>query len=108
MYVPMQRDELEWFFRHPDAPPPDTSAGELSRWRATRRAFRSARFAALRRYWIAEGSRAFYLATSPISRDAMARGRGQCAEEILVTLNFASWNRIAQWLKSLQHLRAVA
>jgi hypothetical protein len=53
------------------------SAAELSRWRATRRAFRGARFAALRRYWIAEGSRSIYLATSPISRDAMARGRGR-------------------------------
>jgi hypothetical protein len=70
-----QRDELESFFRQPDAPSPETSADELSRWRATRRAFRSARFAALRRYWIAEGSRSIYLATSPISRDAMARGR---------------------------------
>jgi hypothetical protein len=48
-----QRDELESFFRQPDAPARDTSAAELSRWRATRRAFRSARFAALRRYWIA-------------------------------------------------------
>jgi hypothetical protein len=73
----LQRDELEWFFRQPDAPAPDTSATELSRWRATRRAFRGVRFAALRRYWIAEGSRSIYLATSPISRDAMARGRGR-------------------------------
>ena len=72
-----QRDELEWFFQQPDAPAGDTSAAELSRWRATRRAFRSARFAALRRYWIAEGSRSIYLATSPISRDAMALGRGR-------------------------------
>ena len=72
-----QRDELEWFFREPDAPAPDTSAAELSRWRATRRAFRSGRFAALRRYWITEGSRSIYLATSPISRDAMGRGRGR-------------------------------
>jgi hypothetical protein len=71
-----QRDELESFFREPDASAPETSAAELSRWRATRRAFRGARFAALRRYWIAEGSRSIYLATSPISRDAMARGRG--------------------------------
>jgi hypothetical protein len=72
-----QRDELESFFRQPDVPAPDMSVAELSRWRATRRAFRSARFAALRRYWIAEGSRSIYLAASPISRDAMARGRGR-------------------------------
>jgi len=71
------RDELESFFRQPDAPAPGTSPAELSRWRATRRAFRGARFAALRRYWIAEGSRSIYLATSPISRDAMACGRGR-------------------------------
>jgi hypothetical protein len=72
-----QRDELESFFRQPDPPAPDTSAAELSRWRATRRAFRDARFAALRRYWITEGSRSIYLATSPISRDTTARGRGR-------------------------------
>jgi hypothetical protein len=72
-----QRDELESFFREPDAPAPDTSAAELSRWRATRRAFRGGHFAALRRYWITEGSRSIYLATSPISRDAMARGSGR-------------------------------
>jgi hypothetical protein len=72
-----QRDELESFFRQPETPASDTSAAELSRWRATRRAFRGTRFAALRRYWIAEGSRSIYLATSPISRDAMARGRGR-------------------------------
>jgi hypothetical protein len=72
-----QRDELESFFRQPDAPAPDTSAAELSRWRGARRAFRGARFAALRRYWIAEGNRAIYLASSPISRDAMVRGRGR-------------------------------
>jgi hypothetical protein len=70
-----QRDDLEAFFRQPDPSAPETSAAELSRWRATRRAFRGARFAALRRHWIAEGSRSIYLATSPISRDAMARGR---------------------------------
>jgi hypothetical protein len=40
-----QRDELESFFRQPEAPAPDTSAAELSRWRATRRVFRGARFA---------------------------------------------------------------
>ncbi|HMC21880.1 MAG: hypothetical protein DMG48_07420 [Acidobacteria bacterium] len=72
-----QRDELESFFRQPDAPAPDTSAAEFSRWRANRRAFRAARFAALRRYWIAEGNRSIYLATSPISRDAIASGRGR-------------------------------
>src|SRR5262249_15449242 len=72
-----QRDDLEAFFRQPDASARDTSAAELSRWRATRTAFRGARFAALRRYWIAEGSRSIYLATSPISRDAMACGRGR-------------------------------
>jgi hypothetical protein len=72
-----QRDELEWFFRQPDTPAPDTFASELSRWRATRRAFRGARFAALRRYWITEGSRSTYLASSPISRDAVARGSGR-------------------------------
>ena len=26
----------------------------------------------------------------------------------VVTLNFTSWNRIAHWLRSVQHLRAVA
>jgi len=34
-----QRDDLQSFFRQPDGPAPDTSAAELSRWRATRRAF---------------------------------------------------------------------
>jgi hypothetical protein len=83
-----QRDELESFFRQPDAPAPDTSAAELARWRATRRAFRGGRFAALRRYWITEGSRAIYLATSPISHDAMARGRGR-VECVTMRLDYA-------------------
>jgi hypothetical protein len=72
-----QRDDLESFFQQPDAPAPNSSAAELSRWRANRRAFRGARFAALRRYWIEEGSRSIYLATSPISRDGIACGRAR-------------------------------
>ena len=35
------------------------------------------------------------------------RMRGLSCRKV-VTLNFASWNRIAEWLKSLQHLRAIA
>jgi hypothetical protein len=68
-----QRDELESFFRQPDPAAPDTSAAELCRWRATRRPFRGARFAALRRYWITEGSRSIYLATSPRFTSAARR-----------------------------------
>jgi hypothetical protein len=29
-------------------------------------------------------------------------------DELVVSQNFTSWNQIAEWLKSLQHLRAVA
>src|SRR5439155_20986918 len=72
-----QRDELEWFLRQPDGPTQEASATEFGRWRDARRPFRGARFAALRRSWIAEGSRSIYLAASPISRDTIPRGRGR-------------------------------
>jgi hypothetical protein len=32
----------------------------------------------------------------------------QSAEESLVTLTFASWNRIGEWLRRLEQLRKVA
>jgi hypothetical protein len=77
-----ERDDLTWFLRQQDALAPNVSAAEAARWRAARRAFRGARFVALRRHWIAQGDRAIYLAASPISRDTLSRGRGHidCAE----------------------------
>jgi hypothetical protein len=77
-----QRDDLAWFLRLRDVPSADASTAEPTRWRAARKAFRGARFVALRRHWVAEGDRALYLAASPISRDTLSRGRGsiECVE----------------------------
>jgi hypothetical protein len=77
-----ERDELTWFLRQQEVLAPNPSAAEAARWRAARRAFRGARFVALRRHWVAEGDRAIYLAASPISRDTLSRGRGsvECVE----------------------------
>jgi hypothetical protein len=77
-----QREDLTWFLRQPDVPAPNASPAEAARWRVARRAFRGARFVALRRHWIADGDRAIYLAASPISRDTLSRGRGsvECVE----------------------------
>jgi hypothetical protein len=77
-----ERDELTWFLRQQDMLALKASAAEAARWRAARRAFRGARFVALRRHWISEGDRAIYLAASPISRDTLSRGRGsvECVE----------------------------
>ena len=46
------------------------------------RAFRSPRFAAIRRHWIAEGNHAVFLAVSPVPRDALERQRAtiECVE----------------------------
>lgn len=77
-----ERDDMMWFVRQQDVLAPNASAAEGARWRAARRAFRGARFVALRRHWVAQGDRAIYLAASPISRDALSRGRGsvECVE----------------------------
>jgi hypothetical protein len=77
-----ERDELTWFLRQQDVLGPNDSMTEAARWRAARRAFGCARFVALRRYWVAQGDRAIYLAASPISRDTLSRGRGtiECFE----------------------------
>jgi hypothetical protein len=77
-----ERDDLTWFFRQQNVFAPNAPAAEAARWRAARRAFRGARFVALRKHWIAEGDRAIYLAASPISRDTLSRGRGniECVE----------------------------
>ena len=77
-----ERDDLTWFLRQQDVLAPNASAAEAARWCAARRAFRRARFVALRRHWVAQGDRAIYLAASPISRDTLSRGRGniECVE----------------------------
>ncbi len=77
-----ERDDLMWFLRQEDVLAPNASAADAAHWRAARKAFRGARYVALRRYWVAQGDRAIYLAASPISRDTLSRGRGsvECVE----------------------------
>ena len=80
--TPLQTEELIWFFRQPQPVALDASVAYRARLQAARRAFRSPRFAAIRRRWIAEGSRAVFLAASPVPRDALERRRAsvECEE----------------------------
>lgn len=66
-----QAEELIWFLRQPQPLALDASVADRTRLQVARRAFRSPRFAAIRRHWIAEGSRAVFLAASPVPRDAL-------------------------------------
>ena len=80
--TPSQTEELTWFLRQPQPLESDVSVGDRARLQAARRAFRSPRFAAIRRHWIAEGNRAVFLAASPVARDTFDRGRAsvECLE----------------------------
>ena len=77
-----QTEELAWFLRQPETPVHDASTANVARLQAARKAFRSPRFAAIRRHWIAEGSRAVFLAASPVARDTLERRRAsvECLE----------------------------
>jgi hypothetical protein len=71
--TPSETEELIWFFRQPKFLALAVSASDRARVQAARRAFRSPRFAAIRRHWIAEGNRAVFLAASPVARDTLDR-----------------------------------
>ena len=77
-----ETEELMWFLRQPQMPDQKTSATDRARLQAARKAFRSPRFAAIRRHWIAEGNRAVFLAASPVARDTLDRRRAsvECVE----------------------------
>ena len=70
-----QTEELTWFLRRSQMPEQNTSASDRARVDAARKTFRSPRFAAIRRHWIAEGGRAIFLAASPVARDTLERRR---------------------------------
>lgn len=76
-----QTDELTWFLRQPQMPKQDASAADRARLQAARKAFRGPRFAAIRRHWLAEGSRAVFLAASPGSRHIGASA-SECRVEL--------------------------
>ena len=80
--TPSQTEELIWFLRQPQPLALDASVADRARLQAARRAFRTPRFAAVRRHWIAEGSRAVFLAASPVARDTLDRRRAsvECLE----------------------------
>jgi len=77
-----QTEELTWLLRQPQTPEQNISAADRARLKAARKAFRSPRFAAIRRHWLAEGNRAVFLAASPVARDALERQRAnvECVE----------------------------
>ena len=77
-----QTEELMWFFRQPQMLGQDRSSADRARLQAARKAFRSPRFAAIRRHWIAEGNRAIFLAASPVARETLDRRRAsvECVE----------------------------
>ena len=91
-----QAEELTWFLRQPQMPEQDTSAAGRARLQAARKAFRSPRFAAIRRHWLAEGSRAVFLAASPVARDTMERHRAniECVE---LPHNYEHLFALARW-----------
>ena len=80
--TPSQAEELIWFLRQPQPLALDPSVADRTRLQVARRVFRSPRFAAIRRHWIAEGSRAVFLAASPVPRDTLDRRRAsvECLE----------------------------
>jgi hypothetical protein len=77
-----QTEELIWFLRQPQPLVLDASDADRARLQSAQRAFRSPRFAAIRRHWIAEGNRAVFLAGSPVARDTLDRRRAsvECLE----------------------------
>jgi len=77
-----QTEELLWFLRQPQMPEQHTSAADPARLQAARKAFRSPRFAAIRRHWLAEGNPAVFLTASPVARDTLERRRAsvECVE----------------------------
>jgi hypothetical protein len=77
-----QTEELIWFLQQPQPLALDASVADRARLKAARKAFRSPRFAAVRRRWIAEGNRAVFLAASPVARDTLDRRRAsvECVE----------------------------
>ena len=77
-----QTEELTWLLQQPQMPEQDASAADRARLQADRKAFRSPRFAAIRRHWLAEGNRAVFLAASPVARDTLERRRAsvECVE----------------------------
>jgi hypothetical protein len=80
--MPSQTEELIWFLRQPQPIALDASVADRVRAETARKAFRSPRIAAIRRHWIAEGSRAVFLAASPVARDSLDQRRGsvECLE----------------------------
>jgi hypothetical protein len=80
--TPSQTEELIWFLRQPQPVALDASVADRARLQAAQRAFRSPRFAAIRRHWLAEGNRAVFLAASPVPRDTLDRRRAsvECLE----------------------------
>jgi len=77
-----ETEELTWSLRQPQVADQGASAVDRARLQAARKAFRSPRFAAIRRRWLAEGNRAVFLAASPVARDALERQRAnvECVE----------------------------
>jgi hypothetical protein len=80
--TPSHTEELIWFLRQRQPLSLDASTADRARLQAARRAFRSPRFAAIRRHWFAEGNRAVFLAASPVPRDGLDRRRAsvECLE----------------------------
>jgi hypothetical protein len=80
--TPSQAEELIWFLRQPQPLALAGSVADRTRLQVARRAFRSPRFSAIRRQWIAEGNRAVFLATSPVPCDTLDRRRAsvECLE----------------------------
>ncbi|MBP7779563.1 MAG: hypothetical protein KA371_20795 [Acidobacteria bacterium] len=74
--------ELLWLFEHSRSDGPAVPAVDPVRLQAARTAFRRPRFTALRRRWLEDGARSVFVATSPVARDALERGRGrvECVE----------------------------
>jgi hypothetical protein len=79
---PSVAEELQWFFRRSHPAGHTASGGDERRFRGARKEFGSPRFTALRQRWIEEGDRAIWLASSPVSRDALTNQRGsvECVE----------------------------
>jgi hypothetical protein len=80
--TPSVAEELKWFFVHSHSAGQASGEGDDARLRAARKQFRAPRFTALRRRWLEEGDRVIWLATSPVSGDALTRQRAsvECVE----------------------------
>ena len=74
--------ELPWLLRALAFSRAGRARRRSRRLQAARAAFRRPRFTALRRRWLEDGARAVFIATSPVARDALERGRGrvECVE----------------------------